>query len=87
MRNYGSHIRGGNIEEFADLRQVLAGHISLLALGDVEQRHHGRALLVRRVLRQDRVDLLAVALVQRVHRSVSPNTMSMLPMMATRSAT
>src|SRR6185295_18086840 len=66
-----------------------------LLLHDAQRRHHGRALAIRRILRDPGVDLGAdlgreqvarFGLHLRVHRSISPNTMSCVPMIATTSA-
>src|SRR5579871_193470 len=69
-------------------RQVAA----VLVLRGPERRQHRRALAVRRKLREPRVDLVARVLAERrclaclTHRSISPKTMSRVPMTATTSA-
>ena len=59
-------------------------HVSLFLLHDGKAGHHGRLLLLGRVLgyfaRKSRFGRFGN------HRSISPNTISMVPMMATTSA-
>src|SRR5207247_873297 len=60
---------------------------ALLLLHDREARHHGRLLLLGRILGDLACEagLGAVGEVE-AHRSTSPNTMSIVPMIATASA-
>src|SRR5690606_29406812 len=69
----------------------LAGEpAAVLVLGRAQGRQHGRAPPLRRKLLQPVIDLLAQVLGELhggfAHRSISPNTMSRVAMMATTSA-
>src|SRR5438270_10195279 len=59
----------------------------VLMLCRVQRRDHRRALPIGRKLRDPAIDFLAPVLRQfDAHRSISPNTMSWVPMTATTSA-
>src|SRR6185295_2220667 len=58
---------------------------ALLLLHDGQARHHGRLLLVGRVLGDFACEALG-GLRAQLHRSTSPNTMSIVPRIATASA-
>jgi hypothetical protein len=72
----------------------LGGQPALLVLGNAQRRHHRRLLLVGRDIWRLAVDFRAgiaqreshVSMFTVTHRSISPNTMSCVPMMATTSA-
>src|SRR3984957_835350 len=57
----------------------------VLVLHGVQRRDHRRALAIGREFRNPAVDLLAYVL-REAHRSISPNTMSWVPITATTSA-
>ena len=78
------HRNLGHAQVVGDHGFALGTHIALLLLHDGKASHHSRLLLVCRVLRH-----FARESRQRRfgnHRSISPNTISMVPMIATASA-
>jgi hypothetical protein len=72
---------------FRRYRPGLLGDKTMLALGQVEQGHDGSALVLRRVFWRGSARFLGIFFSKSVHRSTSPNTTSMVPIRATRSAT
>src|SRR5579859_1235335 len=87
--NDGMHLRPVNFAQGCDLLFGFRRDVAVFFLSHVQQTHHCRALVW--ILRKNAVDPILVFLYEHIvsfslYLSQSPRTMSMLPIIATRSA-